>query len=196
MSSVDSANATSNSYYQYAVDYGFYDPIMCGSIDATDEKAHDKGLLRAESAPYEPNKSVKGDPDYTLFVARLDYATSEETLWKVFGQFGSIRRVRLVRDIITGISKGYAFIEFKHRADMRRAHREAMAPALIIDKREVLVEFELERKLDGWRPRRLGGGFGGRKESGQLRFGGRYKPFSLFKTARDSKRPRRSRSPK
>lgn len=31
--------------------------------------------------------------------------------------------------------------------------------------------------MKGWKPRRLGGGFGGRKESGQLRFGGRARPF-------------------
>ena len=29
----------------------------------------------------------------------------------------------------------------------------------------------------GWVPRRLGGGFGGKKESGQLRFGGKDRPF-------------------
>ncbi|KAK9700748.1 hypothetical protein QE152_g31050 [Popillia japonica] len=38
-------------------------------------------------------------------------------------------------------------------------------------------DFECERLLKGWKPRRLGGGFGGNKESGQLRFGGRDRPF-------------------
>lgn len=33
------------------------------------------------------------------------------------------------------------------------------------------------RTLKGWKPRRLGGGFGGKKESGQLRFGGIARPF-------------------
>lgn len=37
--------------------------------------------------------------------------------------------------------------------------------------------FECERKLPGWIPRRLGGGLGGKKESGQLRFGGVERPF-------------------
>ncbi|KAK8969972.1 hypothetical protein KSP40_PGU003108 [Platanthera guangdongensis] len=31
--------------------------------------------------------------------------------------------------------------------------------------------------MPGWIPRRLGGGLGGKKESGQLRFGGRERPF-------------------
>lgn len=46
-----------------------------------------------------------------------------------------------------------------------------------IDGSEIIVEREAERRLPGWKPRRLGGGFGGRKESGQLRFGCRDRPF-------------------
>ncbi|XP_048430073.1 U11/U12 small nuclear ribonucleoprotein 35 kDa protein-like isoform X2 [Pyrus x bretschneideri] len=34
-----------------------------------------------------------------------------------------------------------------------------------------------QQLMPGWIPRRLGGGFCGKKESGQLRFGGREKPF-------------------
>lgn len=49
---------------------------------------------------------------------------------------------------------------------------------MIIDGREIIVEYELERRVSGWKPRRFGGGLGGFKESGQLRFGGRAKPFA------------------
>ena len=46
-----------------------------------------------------------------------------------------------------------------------------------LDDKQLLVELECERTLTGWVPRRLGGGFGGRKEAGQLRFGGLDRPF-------------------
>lgn len=46
----------------------------------------------------------------------------------------------------------------------------------IIDGRTILVDRERERIHPGWVPRRLGGGLGGKKESGQLRFGGRDRP--------------------
>ena len=39
------------------------------------------------------------------------------------------------------------------------------------------VDMEVARTLPGWVPRRLGGGFSGKKESGQLRFGGIDRPF-------------------
>lgn len=53
----------------------------------------------------------------------------------------------------------------------------------MIDGRRILVDRECGRTVKGWKPRRLGGGFGGHKESGQYRFGGRsdggggYRPF-------------------
>jgi U11/U12 small nuclear ribonucleoprotein 35 kDa protein len=47
----------------------------------------------------------------------------------------------------------------------------------MLDQSEIIVEFEAGRTMKGWKPRRLGGGFGGKRESGQLRFGGRDRPF-------------------
>ncbi len=49
----------------------------------------------------------------------------------------------------------------------------------VIDGAAVLVDWERGRGMPGWVPRRLGGGLGGRKESGQLRFGGRDMPFRI-----------------
>ena len=168
--------------YEFSRDYGFYDPIMCGSVDGTDEKPHDHSAIRALNSKYKPNLKVKSDPEKTLFIGRINFKTSEEVLEKVFSKYGSIKSLRLVRDIITGFSKGYAFIEFKHRSDARYAHANAFK--LKLDDRELLVEYEQERSLKGWRPRRLGGGFGGFKESGQMKFGGRYKPFGkIYKSS-------------
>lgn len=176
--------------YEYASDYGFYDPLMAGSIDGTDDKPHDHGIVRAlNSSHYKPNlNNVNSDPRKTLFVGSLNYKTSEDKLKKIFSEFGTIKSIRLVCDCITGQSKGYAFIEYKHRSDAKKAYYESFK--LVIDERELIVDYEHARNLPGWIPRRLGGGLGGFKESGQLRFGGRYKPFKkIFKT---SLRPNKS----
>ncbi|XP_075424461.1 U11/U12 small nuclear ribonucleoprotein 35 kDa protein [Ascaphus truei] len=152
-----------------------YNPLKAGSIDGTDEEPHDRAVLRAILARYVPNKGVSGDPHLTLFVSRLSQQTTEEKLKESFSRYGDIRKIRLVRDLVTGFSKGYAFIEYKQESAIMKAHRDANK--LVIDQHEVFVDFELERNLRGWVPRRLGGGFGGKKESGQLRFGGRDRPF-------------------
>ncbi|KOB73638.1 U11/U12 small nuclear ribonucleoprotein 35 kDa protein [Operophtera brumata] len=139
-------------FRRYATEY---DPIKIGSIDGTDSEPHDRALVRARNSEYSCNKLVKGDP----------YRT-----------FGEIRHIRLVKDIVTGKSKRYAFVEFKSLNSVDKAlsgmHKED------VDRAQVTVELEAERRLRGWRPRRLGGGFGGMKESGQLRFGCKERPFA------------------
>jgi len=152
-----------------------YNPLKAGSIDSTDLEPHDRAVWRAMSARYKPNKGVVGDPLLTLYVARLNPETTEERLRDVFSKYGPIHRLRLVRDIVTGFSKRYAFVEYNEERSIVRARREAYK--LVVDQSEIFVDFEQERTLKGWVPRRLGGGQGGKKESGQLRFGGKDRPF-------------------
>lgn len=118
---------------------------------------------------------VIGDPYCTLFVARLSHQTTEDTLRKAMGQYGRVKNLRLVRDIVTGASRGYAFVEFETEKEMRRAYKDAHHTH--IDNSEIIVDYNRQQLMPGWIPRRLGGGHGGKKESGQLRFGGRERPF-------------------
>lgn len=149
--------------------------MKIGSIDGTDTEPHDKAIVRAIHSEYTPNKHVKGKPECTIFVSRLNLKTTKETMRDVFSKFGKLKRFRLVKDIVTGFPKGYAFIEYESEASAEEAYRHAYK--MNIDGNIIFVDFECERLLKGWKPRRLGGGFGGNKESGQLRFGGRDRPF-------------------
>lgn len=140
----------------------------------TDAYPHDHGIVRALNSAYKLNERVAGNPRYTIFVGRLHVKTTEETLRDKFRKYGRIVRCRIVRDIITGQSKQYGFIEFDSRDSVHDAVKHMKNR---IDDTEIIVDYEHERLMKGWKPRRLGGGFGGRKESGQLRFGGRARPF-------------------
>eukprot|EP00124_Ichthyophonus_hoferi_P001664 Ihof_evm4s93 gene=Ihof_evmTU4s93 len=122
-----------------------------------------------------PPVNLPSNPECSLFIARLSPITTEESLKEYFGQYGTIQSLRLVCDIVTGYSKGYAFIEFYNQHDAKEAYKRSHRH--ILDGQEIVVEYELERTMIGWVPRRMGGGFGGKKESGQLRFGGRDRPF-------------------
>lgn len=151
-----------------------YDPIQAGSIDGTDTIPHDKAIIRACNATYRPPK-LDTDPKCTLFIGRLNKNTRELDIEKAFRAHGEVVNVRLVRDLVTGVSKRYAFLTFARERScieaIRALNRSDFQGATI------LVDFECARNLPGWKPRRLGGGFGGNKNSGQLRFGGRNKPF-------------------
>ena len=152
-----------------------YDPLKCGSIDGTDTIPHDHGVVRAMAAKYKPNKNVRGDPKCTVFVGRLNHETTQDTLHEYFSKFGKVKNCRLVRNLVTGASKGYGFIEYFEEKHAERAKRDG--DQRMFDGKEILVTSEVERTLKGWIPRRLGGGFGGKKEAGQLRFGGKDRPF-------------------
>ncbi|UYV79506.1 SNRNP35, partial [Cordylochernes scorpioides] len=152
-----------------------YEPLKAGSIDGTDAIPHDRAIVRAMKAEYFPSQHLKGSSRNTVFVARLSPDTTEESLRQLFSDFGEILNLHLVRDIVTGFSKRYAFIEFKNCIGAQRAFQHGHN--MVVDNREILVEMEAERTIPGWVPRRLGGGWGGQKESGQLRFGGRARPF-------------------
>ncbi|XP_028798850.1 U11/U12 small nuclear ribonucleoprotein 35 kDa protein [Neltuma alba] len=158
-----------------------YHPIQAGSIDGTDILPHDNAVYRAllcsSTGLYDPfgDHKAAGDPYCTVFVGRLSRFTTEETLHKVMGKYGRVKNLRLVRDIVTGASRGYAFVEYETESQMRHAYEDAHHS--IIDDCEILVDFNRQQLMPGWIPRRLGGGLGGKKESGQLRFGGRERPF-------------------
>ncbi|BBG93466.1 RNA-binding family protein with RRM/RBD/RNP motifs [Prunus dulcis] len=116
-----------------------------------------------------------GDPYCTLFVGHLSHLTTEQSLRKALSKYGRVKDLRLVRHIVTGASRGYAFVEYETEREMQRAYKEAHHS--FIDDSEVIVDYNRQQLMPGWIPRRLGGGLGGKKESGQLRFGGRERPF-------------------
>ncbi|KAG6629502.1 UBP1-associated protein 2A-like [Carya illinoinensis] len=59
-----------------------------------------------------------------IFVHGLGWDTTAENLISVFGRYGEIEDCKAVTDRVSGKSKGYAFILFKHRSGARKALRQ------------------------------------------------------------------------
>ncbi|OAX32612.1 hypothetical protein K503DRAFT_701775 [Rhizopogon vinicolor AM-OR11-026] len=59
-----------------------------------------------------------GDPYKTLFISRLNKNATESDLRREFESFGTIERVRLVRDK-KGRCRGYAFVVYERERDMK-----------------------------------------------------------------------------
>merc|ERR1719436_672622 len=57
-----------------------------------------------------------------------------------------------------GKPRGYAFGEFEHERDLKNAYKQGDGKK--IDGRRVMVDVERGRTVEGWLPRRLGGGRG------------------------------------
>eukprot|EP00897_Mesotaenium_endlicherianum_P010895 jgi/Mesen1/9834/ME000070S09120 len=134
-------------YVYYATKYH---PIQAGSIDGTDLEPHDHAV---KHDPLSDSKAI-GNPQQTLFVGRLSPDTTEEELKEMFLKYGPIKSLRLVRDIVTGASRRYAFVVYEHDRDFCRAFREANG-ALDPHMSRVLVDYNRQRLMPGWIPRRL-----------------------------------------
>ncbi|PPD67965.1 hypothetical protein GOBAR_DD35157 [Gossypium barbadense] len=65
------------------------------------------------------------DPSHRkIFVHGLSWDTTAETLTAEFCKYGEIEECKAVTDRVSGKSKGYAFILFKHRSGARRALKQ------------------------------------------------------------------------
>uniref|UniRef100_A0A8D0HGM0 U1 small nuclear ribonucleoprotein 70 kDa n=1 Tax=Sphenodon punctatus TaxID=8508 RepID=A0A8D0HGM0_SPHPU len=141
----------------------------------------------------DPN--AQGDAFKTLFVARVNYDTTESKLRREFEVYGPIKRIYMVYNKRSGKPRGYAFIEYEHERDMHSAYKHADGKK--IDGRRVLVDVERGRTVKGWRPRRLGGGLGGTRRGGadvNIRHSGRDDTSRYDERDRDRERRRRTRS--
>lgn len=107
----------------------------------------------------DPNST--SDPKRTLFVSNLPYEMDDLKLYHKMKEFGEVRDVRVVTDK-KGKSRGYGFVQFKRRRDLEYAYKEAHC--MKVGGRRLKVDFERGRNSEGWLPRRLGGGKGGRKD--------------------------------
>ncbi|QYJ86313.1 RNA-binding protein [Shewanella mesophila] len=66
--------------------------------------------LQSSSSTTESNEQYKG-PTMTLYVGNLPYRVHEGEVKELFGKYGPVNSVRLVRDRKTGRRKGFGFIE-------------------------------------------------------------------------------------
>ena len=123
---------------------------------------------RAAIAAFDPKHPDKDnmtkDAYKTLFVGRLSYKITAEDLKKEFEYYGRVANAVLVQDR-DGKSRGYGFVEFESSRDLKEAYKDADGAK--IGGRRIVVDVERGRTVEGWKPRRLGGGLGGTRRGGK-----------------------------
>lgn len=110
-------------------------------------------------------KSVKGSRDnkktgrktMNLYVGNLSYDATEEDLRELFGRFGTVDKASLMRDKISGQSRGFAFVEMASKEEAEKAIGELNGKDL---KGRAITVNEARPKVEN-SERRGGGGFGG-----------------------------------
>ncbi|MBI3932131.1 MAG: RNA-binding protein [Acidobacteria bacterium] len=91
-------------------------------------------------------------PSATLFVGNIPYSTTEQELRDLFSRpGGSVAGVRVITDLDTGRSKGYAFVEMGGAEDARQAIEQLNGHSL--GGRSIVVS-EARPRQGGGGPRR------------------------------------------
>jgi len=73
-----------------------------------------------------------------IFVAKLNYKTSSETLQAAFEAFGEVTSSKIINDRETGRSKGFGFVEMPD--DMAASQAIQQLNGTELDGREIVVK--------------------------------------------------------
>jgi RNA recognition motif-containing protein len=105
-----------------------------------------------------------------IYVGNLSGETTEDALREVFGAFGEVESVKLVKDRVSGESRGYGFVLMPSKSEAQSAIKEMNGKDLNGQSLKV-EEGRAKTHVAGGRSRRtgLGGRGGGRRPGG---FGG------------------------
>ncbi len=101
-----------------------------------------------------------------MFVGDLGREVTEAMLHNAFGRFGSLSKVRVIRDKHTDKSKGFAFVGFKDPHDFVRALREmngktsisSHLPTLIFVLGKYVGSRPVKLKRSNWKDRNIDAG--------------------------------------
>jgi RNA recognition motif-containing protein len=95
-----------------------------------------------------------------IFVGNLSKDVTDDDLQNLFSGYGNIRNVKIIRDMFSGESKGFGFLEIPGTADAQKAINDLNAKEL---KGKKIVVNEARPKNDN----RRRGGSGGSKGGGR-----------------------------
>lgn len=94
-----------------------------------------------------------------IFVGNLSKDVNDEDLQNLFSEYGNVKSVKVIRDLFSGESKGFGFIEMPGQAEAQKAMSELNTVEL---KGKKIVVNEARPRTD----RRGGGGRGGNRGGG------------------------------
>ncbi|KAJ2997573.1 hypothetical protein HDV02_005385 [Globomyces sp. JEL0801] len=123
------------------VDYVPKETALEKQLKRAQEKKDKLGKLAKHiEEVWDPTKYVESDPYKTLFVSNLAYETTEKQLRRTMEAFGDVKSV----------------------SSEMAAYKEA--DGIKLNNRRMLVDVERGRTVKGWKPKKLGGGLGKKRD--------------------------------
>uniref|UniRef100_A0A915E5D1 RRM domain-containing protein n=3 Tax=Protostomia TaxID=33317 RepID=A0A915E5D1_9BILA len=86
--------------------------IFAGTIGQLSGQPLQTSNVANLSIPVSPSSTANpaNIPGFTIFVYNLAPETEEPTLWRLFGPFGAVLAVKIIKDFTTNKCKGYGFV--------------------------------------------------------------------------------------
>jgi RNA recognition motif-containing protein len=98
-----------------------------------------------------------------IYVGSLSYSVTEEDLKQAFEPFGEVESVRIIKDMYSGRSKGFGFVEMPGKSEAQSAIESLNGKEL---KGRTVTVNEARPRSEGRRGARGGGG-GGKRGGGR-----------------------------
>ena len=102
-----------------------------------------------------------------IFIGNLSKDVTEDDLQELFSEYGTVRNVKVIKDLFSGESKGFGFLEMPGQAEAQKAMGELNTREL---KGKKIAVNEARPRND--RRRQGGGGRGGNRGGGNRGSGG------------------------
>ena len=102
-----------------------------------------------------------------IFIGNLSKDVTEDDLQELFSEYGTVRNVKVIKDLFSGESKGFGFLEMPGQAEAQKAMGELNTREL---KGKKIAVNEARPRND--RRRSGGGGRGGNRGGGNRGSGG------------------------
>ena len=104
-----------------------------------------------------------------IFVGNLSKDVTDENLQDLFSEFGTVKSVKVIKDLFSGESKGFGFVEMPGLSEAQKAIDVLNTKEL---KGKKIVVNEARPKTDNNRRGGSGGGRGGNRGGGGRSSGG------------------------
>ncbi|KAJ2722839.1 hypothetical protein GGI07_003026 [Coemansia sp. Benny D115] len=121
------------------------------SADYERERERPRGYAR-RSREREREPRTEPPPSRVLGIFGMSKFTNERNLEDIFGKYGPIEKLQIIRDPNDGRSRGYGFINMTNVADAQAA-RDAITGSIVHDRR-VRVDFSFTNKPHASQPGR------------------------------------------
>ncbi|KAL6999354.1 hypothetical protein U1Q18_000515 [Sarracenia purpurea var. burkii] len=107
--------------------------------DSYDDSRHDRSEKRRDREHHHENYSVA--PSATVVVKGLSQKTTEEDLYQILAEWGPLRHVRVIKERNSGISRGFAFIDFPSVGAAHAMMDKLGDEGLVVDGRKLFFEY-------------------------------------------------------